>query len=95
MASYFTVFFKPGPHWLEGKTVFEQPLDDHVEYLRDLYQQGRVIMAGPFADGSGGLTILKVNDEAEAHSLMERDPDVIKGILAPDIRAWSPLNLQR
>lgn len=87
------VFFRPGSAWIPGKTVFEQPLDEHVAYLRDLHAAGKVLMAGPFVDGSGGMTILRTDSEREAAELAAKDPSVIQRILEPTICKWKPLDL--
>ncbi|MEW6210320.1 MAG: ankyrin repeat domain-containing protein [Acidobacteriota bacterium] len=92
MKKLFLVFFSPGAAWIEGKNIFEQPLDDHVNFIHQLYREGKVMMAGPFRDGTGGLTIMTVESETEAKELIERDPDVIREILRPEIRAWFPID---
>ncbi len=92
MKKLFLVFFSPGAAWIEGKSIFEQPLDDHVNFIHQLYQRGKVMMAGPLADGTGGLTIMTVESEREARELIEHDPDVLREILRPEIRAWSPID---
>jgi hypothetical protein len=92
MKKCFLVFFNPGPAWTEGRSIFEQPLDDHVDFIHSLYEQGKVAMAGPFADGAGGMTILMAESQGEARALIDQDPDVIRGILRPEIRQWSPID---
>lgn len=92
MKKLFLIFFSPGAAWIEGKSIFEQPLDDHVNFIHQLYRQGKVTMAGPFADGTGGLTIMMAESEAEARELIEQDPDVIRGIIRPEIRPWFPID---
>jgi uncharacterized protein YciI len=89
--SYFIVSFTPGPGWQQGADVFGQPLDDHVSYLNALYASGAVLMAGPLADGSGGLTILQCASPEEASSLAAHDPAVQQGILAADVKQWRPI----
>jgi hypothetical protein len=50
------------------------------------------MMAGPLRDGTGGLTIMTVESEAEARELIDQDPDVAREILRPEIRAWFPID---
>ena len=33
---YFVVLYRPGPGWLEGKTIREQPISEHVGYMKKL-----------------------------------------------------------
>lgn len=46
----------------------------HRAYLQDLLRQGRLVVAGPFADGSGALFIYEVANESEASKLAANDP---------------------
>lgn len=91
MPQFFAVFFKPGPNWLPGQSIFEQPLDEHVAHLHHLYQQGKLLMAGPLSDSNGGLTILQVIDEPEARTLIEPDPAILNQTLQADLHPWSPI----
>ena len=91
MKQFFAVFFRPGPRWIKGKTIFEQPLDGHVAHIHHLSQCDKVLMAGPLADSSGGLTLLQVDDEREARMVIEQDPNVADGVLLADIRPWAPI----
>ncbi len=88
---YFLVKFGPGPAWQKDADVYGQALDGHLEYINLLYSVGIVLMAGPFADGSGGMTIVQFASLAEAETLMAADPAVRDGVLRPDIREWRPI----
>nr|WP_057925356.1 YciI family protein [Burkholderia ambifaria] len=46
----------------------------HRAYLQDLLQQGRLVVAGPFADGSGALFVYEVPNEHDASELAANDP---------------------
>jgi uncharacterized protein YciI len=50
----------------------------HVEYTRAHFEAGKVLVYGPVmaAEGSFGMAVLDVADEAEARTLMENDPTV-------------------
>lgn len=83
------VLYEPGPSWVQGQSLSQQPLRPHLEYLLAMHEQGRLIMGGPFADGTGGLIVLSVKDMAEAEQLVAKDPAVVAGILKADIRGWN------
>jgi uncharacterized protein YciI len=85
----FLVVYRPGPGWLEGKPLAEQPLLEHGRYLLDLYAQGKMKSAGPFTDDSGGAMVLQAADLQEARRLVADDPAVVKGVLVPEIRQWT------
>lgn len=65
----------------------------HLTYVSELYQAGKVHMAGPFADGRGGLVIYNCDTEQEATQLATADPVVQSGARTVEVRAWSPLHL--
>ena len=46
MKQAFVLLYRPGPAWIEGKPVSEQPLREHLDYLSGLYQTGTLLMAG-------------------------------------------------
>ncbi len=62
----------------------------HREYLNEMVAQGKLLMAGPFADESGGLIIFEVNDEAEVDAIMAKDPFTTRDVFATtEIRPWN------
>lgn len=46
----------------------------HRAYLQDLLQQGRLVIAGPFSDGTGALFVYEVPNEGEASRIAQNDP---------------------
>ena len=64
----------------------------HREFLKDLYDTGRLYAAGPFLDDKGGISIYDVADMAEAEATLATDPYTINGIFATtEIREWNPI----
>jgi uncharacterized protein YciI len=86
--STFLVIYRPGPSWVQGKPVNEQPLKGHGTYMLDLYARGAMTYAGSFADNTGGALVLTVADEAEARAIVATDPAVTNGVLVPEIHPW-------
>jgi hypothetical protein len=74
--SYLCIY-RPGPRWLPGKPLAEQPLREHGRYMLDLYQRGVMRMAGRFADGSGGAMLFGADDDASAQAIVAADPAVV------------------
>ena len=89
MTNSYIAYYKPGPNWLEDKPLKDQPLKTHVDYLVDLHKSGRVIMGGPFGDGSGGLVVFTADDIVDVNELVSRDPAVLEGILVASVKHWS------
>jgi len=52
----------------------------HLENLRPLVDSGRVVVGGPFTDGSGSLIVADFESEAAAQAFMRTDPYVIRGV---------------
>ena len=89
MKSTFLVLYRPGPHWVAGKPIREQPPKEHGKYLLDLYARGAMKSAGPFEDNTGAAVIIEATDEAEAKALIAADPAVKNGIFTSEIHLWA------
>jgi uncharacterized protein YciI len=76
----YLVMYRPGPAWLTGKSVMEQPLKEHGKYMLSLYIKGSMRLAGPLTDNAGGAVLLEVSDETEAKAIVVNDPAVKSGI---------------
>lgn len=64
----------------------------HLKYADDLYKAGRVLAAGPFVDGKGGLVIYECETDEEANQLAHNDPIVTSGARTVEVRAWQTLD---
>jgi uncharacterized protein len=84
----YLVIYRPGPAWLEGKSVFEQPLKEHGKYMLNLYIKGSMKLAGPLTDNAGGAVLLVVGQESEAKAIVAEDPAVKSGIFLYEIHPW-------
>jgi uncharacterized protein YciI len=86
----FLVFRKPGPGWVEGRGTREQPLwDEHAAFVDRLFEQGRIVMAGPFSDGRA-MIVMNADDAGQAEEMFRDDPWAPAGILVADeIREWT------
>ena len=49
-------------------------IDAHYAFLDQLRQQGKLELAGPFTDKSGGAYLIKANSLEEARALAFSDP---------------------
>ena len=86
--SYLCVY-KPGPQWLQGKPLSEQPLREHGRYMLDLYKRGVMRLAGRFADGSGGAMLFGASDDAAARAIVDADPAVVAQTFTYELRQWA------
>ena len=86
--SYLCVY-RPGPRWLPGKSLAEQPLREHGRYMLDLYKRGVMRLAGRFADGSGGAMLFGADDDASAKAIVAADPAVVAQTFTYELRQWA------
>lgn len=84
----YAVIYEVGRGWLMGKPLAEQPLAEHGEWLRYLYQQGILIEGGPYLDDSGGLALIRAEDIDAAWEIVEQDPAVINEVFVPEVHPW-------
>ncbi len=87
----YVVFHKPGPAWIAGKTLFEQPgVREHVEHYRQWLEGGKLEMGGPLLDAGGGGMMIPVAGvaEDEARRFAAEDPAVKGGTLVFEVRPW-------
>jgi hypothetical protein len=63
----------------------------HREYLKSLFDQGKLHESGPFVDDDGALIIYECADEAEARALLAADPySNADGVVAnAEFRGWN------
>ena len=70
----------------------------HRDFLRALAEQGRVAVAGPLGDGTGGISLYQAEDEAALKEIIDQDPYYLEGVAAqrtvrefkPVLGAWVP-----
>ena len=60
----------------------------HFAYLKGLKDDGKLILAGRFGDGRGGMYILSTTDEAEARRIAEADPYHAARLRSFVVRPW-------
>jgi uncharacterized protein len=61
----------------------------HREYLRSLFDVGKIVMSGPWEDETGMLIVYDVADMAVAERLLAQDPYRSAGVLAnATIKKW-------
>jgi uncharacterized protein YciI len=88
MKNTFAICYRRGPAWFAGKTVFEQPLGEHLQYMRTLSAAKTLVFGGPFSDDSGGLVIVDVTDAQQAHDIVRNDPAVRDGVMVAEAHPW-------
>jgi len=60
----------------------------HMSYMASLKKEGKLVIAGRFADGGGGGYILRAGSAEEAKALADADPYHSNGARSYTIREW-------
>jgi len=80
--SLFTVIYRPGPRWVEGRRFQEQDgISAHRDFLGEQFASGKLVAAGPFLDDSGGVAIFECGSSDELDGLLRRDQTIAEGLM--------------
>jgi len=52
----------------------------HLRHLEPMVDQGKIVLAGPFTDGSGSLIVVDAPSRDAAWEMVARDPYVTNGV---------------
>ena len=92
MTTYQVGFLRKGPNWTPaGDSPELKALQAaHMAHIGKMAETGKLILAGPFADGGDlrGLLIFRVDSLEEAKALAEEDPAVRAGRLVLEWHPW-------
>jgi uncharacterized protein YciI len=87
MKNTFVILWAHGPAWVEGKSVREQPYwAEHANFIDPLFDNGTIILGGPFVDGTGSMVVVEAKNEQTVLDLFARDPFVVHDIFALGFR---------
>jgi uncharacterized protein len=73
----FAIIGHDGP---DGAALRPKLRPAHLDNLRPLADAGRVVIAGPFTDGSGSLIIVEMENEGAALAFAHSDPYLTGGV---------------
>ena len=91
MKEAIAAFRRPGSRWNPDKPVREQAYwDEHARFMDELFEAGKVILAGPFADGSGSMLILAVESVDAARAIFQEDPWTLHDVMfTGEVKEWT------
>jgi uncharacterized protein YciI len=84
----YLVVYKPGPAFLAGRPLSQQPLKEHGRYMLGLYTNGTMRFAGGFLDDTGGAFVFEAASEEEAAGVVAADPAVIAKVFVAERYPW-------
>jgi uncharacterized protein YciI len=70
-----------------GKTTPEMT-KAHIEHVRKLDEEGRLVLCGPFKDYKGGMVVIKAESSEAARAIAESDPFIKEGFETYELRTW-------
>jgi uncharacterized protein YciI len=85
----YAIIYRPSAAWIPGRLPDQQDLNAHIAYIQQLRGQRKLIQAGPFMSDNSEVTVIEVTSEAEAHSIVARDPAVVSGVLSAELTPWN------
>ena len=90
MRQYVIAFLKAGPNQSQDSTRAAELQRAHLDNIRQLAEEGKLVLAGPFMDNGEvrGLYVFDVQTIDEARELTETDPAVEAGRLVMELRPW-------
>ena len=66
----------------------EKIMDEHFEYLKALFREKKVILAGPCLDSTFGLVVYTADSKEEAQEIMNHDPSITAGIMKAELHPF-------
>ncbi len=73
----FVIIGHDGP---DGAALRPKIRPSHLDYVRPIAERGKMLLGGPFTDGSGSLIVIDVDSEAEALEFARNDPYATSGV---------------
>jgi uncharacterized protein len=61
---------------------------EHLAYLDEKGEEGKIFAKGRFADGAGGLVIYQADSMEEVIEYAKQDPYVVHGARSYEIHEW-------
>jgi len=91
MEQYTLVLTMAGENWKPDTPAFAEVMTKHVAFMKDMFESGNVVIAGPFPFSDPGelkgVGIYRVG-MADAAKLVANDPLVKADILKPELHPW-------
>jgi uncharacterized protein len=90
MRTYVMAFLKAGPNRNRSREEAQRLQQAHMANINRLAAEGKLVLAGPFADDGPlrGIYIFDVATVAEAEALTKTDPAIQAGSLVMELHPW-------
>jgi uncharacterized protein YciI len=87
----FVLDYRPGPKWRHGKSLVEQDLGKHLDYVASSLAAGTVLAGGP-VDAHHGRYIVTAPDRAAVDAWVKHDPAVTAEVVRVEVTGWEVFN---
>lgn len=87
----YVIIYRPGKRWKKNRSIDEQLLLQHAEYMDTLLNNGHLIAGGPFTDNSGGMAIVCAKNLEEAQKILLNDPAITQQVFEASLHPWQIL----
>lgn len=91
MSKSYVVTYRPGPAWVRGRPLADQPLAEHGRHVHAKFLASELVVAGPFTDDSGGIAVFRAASDEEARAFVESDPAVRAGVFVAELHPHFPV----
>lgn len=91
MRSYVFVLLKEGPKTDLPKAEQQTLFRGHMANIQRLAAEGKLVVAGPFADNPQkleGIFLFNVAKREDVEPLLKADPAIAAGVLAYEVYGW-------
>jgi uncharacterized protein len=89
-AKYYVIFL----HSIPERPLSREVVNLHAAHLAKLDDGGKLVMAGPLPERSGGLIVLRTGSVAEAKAIADEDPLVRGAYQTYELGTWLMSNRQ-
>jgi uncharacterized protein len=89
-ARYFLIFLNSIPN----RPLTPEVVKLHAAHLAELDSEGKLVLAGPIPERSGGLIVLRTASLAEAKAIADEDPMIRGGYQTYELGTWIMSNRQ-
>ena len=76
----------------DKKELTEQLVKDHVEHLKALDVDGKLVLCGPFSDYPGGMVVFQADSFDQVILVAESDPFIASGHKTYELRTLEVAN---
>jgi uncharacterized protein YciI len=87
----YVVTYTPGAAYRSDRPLLQQDLREHGRYIKAQVDAGVVIAAGPTFAQPGGVVLLAVRTQEDAHTFIRNDPAVAAGVFVGVATDWRPV----